>query len=104
MDKLISAIVLAGTGVVGSILAIYAKLRLVNRQEVFDASGRPLFQYQNDCVSVQEKCMNRTCNKIDDLKAGQDRVWEELKSINEKYHTTTEAIVKINEKLNYLEK
>ncbi|MHA2047667.1 MAG: hypothetical protein ACW99G_23035 [Candidatus Thorarchaeota archaeon] len=91
-----TGIIVAAT--LSSILGIWAKLRLVNKKEVFDSKGKALFQYTADCEKWQTTCADRTCQKIGELKSSQGAVWNELKDMNEKYHDISEAIVRIEER------
>ena len=82
-DKVINftnAIILFCTAVLGAL----AKFAFVTKSQVFNKSdGKPLFRYADTCAALQQKCADRTCAKIGELKEGQSQVKEELKSINE---------------------
>jgi hypothetical protein len=73
----------AVAGVMTVVLGIWARIKFVRRSEVFDRTGKPMFQYASECKELQKECHASYCGKIDDLKKGQVDVQKEIKKISE---------------------
>jgi hypothetical protein len=85
-------IAIAVAGAMSIILGVWAKVKLVKRSEVFDRTGKPMFQYTSECKELQRECHTTYCGKIDDLKSGQAEVRKDLKKI-------TEVVIRLEERM-----
>ena len=61
--------------------AIWARIRFVSKSEIYDKSGRAIYQYRQDCVVMQGACIKQNCIKFDEIKETQKRQGEKLDAL-----------------------
>lgn len=76
-EKYIAEAITAAAVVIGGIWARFAfvpksdldKFKIKVADQLYEKGGRPRYQYRQDCVDMQGKCLRLQCQKSDEIKA-----------------------------------
>lgn len=96
-EKLVSGIAIAVASILSIVLSVWAKIRFVNKNEIYDEHKRPFYQHKTDCDAVQNRCHDVMCKKIDDLQSSYEAMWDEFRSLHRDITDIKTAIAKLEQ-------